>query len=288
MRDSALPTRLADWRFPDDWMRVCLFGCLYWLCFLLALEPGNLLNARHAGALPSLSHEAIRIGVASLLGGAATAIPALLTRTLPVTGAAWAKRALLHAAGAGALAFVLILVSCVLAAWVFESAWLPALDDVCAQLVGNWLLLTYALGALTAVLHLGGHLKAAPDDAAPADAAGTAAAPVMDGIVVKTRSGAHVVGLAEVDWVETHGNYLALHTRSGSHLIRETLTAFESRLDPARFVRIHRRVVVAVDRIAGIKPTGNGDALATLADGRELRVSRSYRANLSARIQASP
>jgi hypothetical protein len=277
MTNPAHPAWSIDWRIPPERMRVCMFGFLYWLSFLLVLEPGNLLNASEAGNLPSFTHEAIRIVVAALLGTAATAVPSLLTKKLPVMGAAWVRRALIHAAGACALAFVLILVSCFLAAWVLGGAWLPTVDEVRAELVGNWLLLTYALGALTAILHVVELVKKAPTQTEP-----PTAAPARAGIPVKTRGATRILELADVAWIESQGNYVALHTRAGSHLVRETLSAFEATLDPARFVRIHRRVVVAVDRIAAMKPAGNGDAVLQLVDGQELRVSRSYRDALKA------
>jgi two-component system LytT family response regulator len=287
------PAWPTEWRIPAEPARACMFGFLYWLCFLLALEPGNLLNASQAGSLPSLAHETIRIGVAALLGAIATAIPALLTRKLPLTGDGWARRALIHAAGACALAFVLVVLSCFLAAWFREGAWLPSADEVHAQLMGNWLLLTYAVGALTAVLHVVGRPRTVPARAtaqAPAQVPAIAA-PHMPGLAapllhvpVKTRGETQVVDLACVAWIETQGNYLALHTQAGSQLVRETLSAFERKLDPARFIRIHRRVIVAIDRIAGMTPAGNGDALVSLVDGQELRVSRSYREALKARL----
>lgn len=269
-----------DWRLPRGRLRagVCCF--LYWLCFLLVLEPGNLLGASESGNLPSFAHEALRIVVAALLGTVAAALPVRLTRRLPVTGAAWMRRALVHAAGAGALAFVLILLSCLLAAWILEHRWLPTLDEVRSELVANWLLLTYALGALTAILHV---VELAKTRSSPAaEAAAPAPAPVHAGIPVKTRGVTHVVELADVAWIETQGNYLALHTEAGSHLVRDTLAAFERQLDPARFVRIHRRVIVAVDRISAMKAAGNGDAVVWLQGGQELRVSRSYREALKA------
>lgn len=281
MITPAQTARPFDWRLPPGMLRAGMFCFLYWLCFLLVLEPGNLLGASEAGALPSFPHEAIRIVVAALLGTGATALPARLTWRLPVMGAAWSRRALIHAAGAGALAFVLILVSCLLAAWILEGAWLPTPDEVRAELVGNWLLLTYALGALTAILHvvelLKGRSAPAADAPAPAPAPTPTPAHAPAAIPVKTRGTTHLVDLADVDWIETQGNYLALHTGAGSHLVRDTLSAFERRLDPTRFVRIHRRAIVAVDRIAAMKAAGNGDALLWLQCGQELRVSRSYR-----------
>jgi hypothetical protein len=270
MLDSSHTAWPLEWRAVPDRLRPCLLGFLYWLCFLLVLEPGNLLHASAAGTLPSLSHEAIRIGVAALLGGLATAIPALLTRKLPVAGPAWPRRTLIHLGCVCAVALVLILVSCVLAAWLLEGKALPAAGDVRDQLVGNWLLLTSALGALTAILHaLERRTTAMPT-------------PARAGIDVKTRGKSHVVKLDDIAWIEAQGNYVALHTASGTHLVRATLSAFAHQLDPARFVRIHRGIVVAVNQVATIKPGANGDAVLALADGKELRVSRNYRVALNA------
>jgi two-component system LytT family response regulator len=60
-------------------------------------------------------------------------------------------------------------------------------------------------------------------------------------------------------------------------MIRATSANFETQLDASRFVRIHRRLIVAVDRIQDVRPVGNGDAILRLVDGRELRASRRYR-----------
>jgi DNA-binding LytR/AlgR family response regulator len=97
---------------------------------------------------------------------------------------------------------------------------------------------------------------------------------------VKTRGRVTLVELDDVDWIETQGNYLALHVGSAVHLIRESHARFEEGLDPARFARIHRRMIVAVDRIGDIAPLGAGDAALRLKDGTELRVSRSFRDRL--------
>jgi two-component system LytT family response regulator len=60
-------------------------------------------------------------------------------------------------------------------------------------------------------------------------------------------------------------------------MIRATLASFEVQLDASHFVRIHRRLIVAVDRIRDLRPAGNGDAIVQLVDGRELSASRRYR-----------
>ena len=100
-------------------------------------------------------------------------------------------------------------------------------------------------------------------------------------IPVRARGRVTFVELSDVDWIEAQGNYLALHTGPLSHLIRESLARLEPRLDPQRFARIHRGIIVAVNRIRDIKSRGAGDASLHLKDGTELRLSRNYRERLA-------
>jgi two-component system LytT family response regulator len=86
-----------------------------------------------------------------------------------------------------------------------------------------------------------------------------------------------VVKLADVQWVESAGNYITLHAGKEKHVIRETLATFESRLNPAHFMRIHRRVIVALDAMKELQPWFGGDQVMIMKDGQQLRVSRNYR-----------
>ena len=88
------------------------------------------------------------------------------------------------------------------------------------------------------------------------------------------------VQAADVDWIEGLGDYAGLHVGSKTHLIREALTALETRLDRKHFVRIHRSTIVQVERILRVEPSVNRDALLTLRDGKTLRLSRTYRSRL--------
>jgi two-component system, LytTR family, response regulator len=88
------------------------------------------------------------------------------------------------------------------------------------------------------------------------------------------------VPVQDVDWIEGLGDYAGLHAARKTHLIRETLTQLEGRLDRSQFVRIHRSTIVQVDRILRVDPASNRDAVVTLRDGTTLRVSRSHRARL--------
>jgi DNA-binding LytR/AlgR family response regulator len=67
-------------------------------------------------------------------------------------------------------------------------------------------------------------------------------------------------------------------------MIRETLSSFSGQLDPERFVRIHRRVIVAIGRVREIRTLPNGDSTLILQDGHALRASRSYRASIRAHL----
>jgi two-component system LytT family response regulator len=88
------------------------------------------------------------------------------------------------------------------------------------------------------------------------------------------------VQAADVDWIEGLGDYAGLHVGSKTHLIRESLTSLETRLDRKQFVRIHRSTIVQVERILRVDPSVNRDAVLTLRDGKILRLSRTYRARL--------
>jgi hypothetical protein len=257
------------------------FGFLYWIAFLLVLEPDNVLRAHQAGHPLTWSLEALRIGVAGLLGAPTASALLYLTRRFPVMGARALRHAAIHVAAALVLSVVLIVASCLLVAWGLQHQWLPERADLSGNLVSNGLLLVYALCALSALTHA---IHYFPRRAAAVGHQAETA--YLDRITVKQRGRISIISLLEVDWIETQGNYLALHVGVSSHLVRETSSAFEAKLDPALFVRIHRRAIVAIDRIKDLQPTANGDALLRLRDGQELNVSRNHRKILAERWTA--
>lgn len=83
-----------------------------------------------------------------------------------------------------------------------------------------------------------------------------------------------------MDWLAAAGNYVRLHVGPRTHLVRVTLGGLLQSLDPARFVRIHRSLIVNLDRVKEIQPWVGGDHIAILKDGRRLRVSRNFRDDL--------
>jgi two-component system LytT family response regulator len=104
--------------------------------------------------------------------------------------------------------------------------------------------------------------------------------PRLERFLVKERDRSRFVALAEVDWIETAGNYLKLHTRQESHLIRATMTEVEARLDPRAFARIHRTAIVNLARVKYLEPWSHGDQRVVLDTGERLTLSRRYRDRL--------
>ena len=87
------------------------------------------------------------------------------------------------------------------------------------------------------------------------------------------------VHLDEIDWISAAGNYLELHVGKKTHLIRERLNMLETKIDPEKFVRIHRSTVLNIERVKEVHPLFNGDQLVILKDGTELTITRNYREN---------
>lgn len=90
---------------------------------------------------------------------------------------------------------------------------------------------------------------------------------------------------SDIDWADAAGNYVRLHANGRAHLHRDTMKAIESKLDPRRFVRIHRSAIVNIDRIAQIEPYVHGEYVVTMRDGTRLTSSRAHSAGLRALLE---
>lgn len=99
-------------------------------------------------------------------------------------------------------------------------------------------------------------------------------------VVIKSAGRIFFLPVEEIDWVEAADNYVRIHAGAEAHLVRETLQSLEGRLDPARFLRIHRSTIVNLDRIRELHPLFHGDYAVRLRDGTELTLSRNYREKL--------
>jgi two-component system LytT family response regulator len=106
-------------------------------------------------------------------------------------------------------------------------------------------------------------------------------------LMIKVSGRVVLLKVDEIDFIEADGNYAKLHVGSKAHLLREKMNDLEERLDPAKFVRIHRSIIVNLDRIKELHPHFNGDYIVVLEDGRQLRLSRTRREHLEARLKLS-
>jgi two-component system LytT family response regulator len=106
----------------------------------------------------------------------------------------------------------------------------------------------------------------------------------LDRLIVKAAGATHVVRAADVDWIEAAGVYVNLHVGGRTLLYRSGLQQLAERLDPARFIRVHRSAIVNIDSIVRLEPASHGELDVILRDGSMTRLSRTYRAALEQRL----
>jgi two-component system LytT family response regulator len=107
-----------------------------------------------------------------------------------------------------------------------------------------------------------------------------AAPPPLERIAIKSGGSVYFLRSEEIDWIEAAGNYTRLHVGKKVHLLRETMTALEGKLDTKRFVRIHRSTIINLERVRELQPYFHGDYVVLLHDGTQLTLSRNYRQKL--------
>jgi two-component system, LytTR family, response regulator len=100
--------------------------------------------------------------------------------------------------------------------------------------------------------------------------------------VVRTGSRLHIVPVDDTDWIGAAGDYSELHVRGRSHLLRETMQSLEQKLDPEKFLRVHRSRIVRAACIVELTAIDNREYLIRLTDGSQHRSSRTYADKLQA------
>ncbi len=109
----------------------------------------------------------------------------------------------------------------------------------------------------------------------------------MDRIPLKADGRILFVPARSINWIESAGNYVefVVWPQGERVMVRETLSSYEKTLDSRRFVRIHRSVIVNVDRIREMRPRYTGEYQLTMMCGKQLTLSRGYRKNLKRLLQ---
>jgi two-component system LytT family response regulator len=104
-------------------------------------------------------------------------------------------------------------------------------------------------------------------------------------IAIKSGGSIFFLPVDEIDWLEAADNYVRVHARGETHLVRQTLQSMEESLAADEFLRIHRSSIVNVNRIKEIQPWFGGEYVVLLRDGTKLHTSRRYRPRLESLLQ---
>jgi two-component system LytT family response regulator len=106
-------------------------------------------------------------------------------------------------------------------------------------------------------------------------------------LAVKSRGELVFLNVADVDWIESVGYYACLHAGGNTHVLRRSLLDLERDLDGDQFMRIHRSIIVNLERIHKLELQDGGDHEVILRSGDRLRLSRRFRRRLLERMNAS-
>jgi len=102
----------------------------------------------------------------------------------------------------------------------------------------------------------------------------------LERLVVKAGGRVFFLDVDQIHCIEAEGNYVRIHDNSKHYLLRETISGLEEQLDPKQFLRIHRSAIVKIDKIKELQPWFHGEYRIILENGKQLTLSRNYRANL--------
>jgi two-component system LytT family response regulator len=103
----------------------------------------------------------------------------------------------------------------------------------------------------------------------------------LERLVIKSAGRVFFLRAEEIDWIEAAANYVKLHVGKESHLLRETINGLAAKLDPDKFLRIHRSTIINLERVKELQPWFHGDYVVILKDGTQLTSSRNYREQLN-------
>jgi two-component system LytT family response regulator len=96
-------------------------------------------------------------------------------------------------------------------------------------------------------------------------------------VAVESRGKIQSIPVDQIDYIVQSGPYAELHSNGRRHLIREAMQTLEERLDPSRFMRVHRSMIVRLDLIETLHRGAGGDYEVQLKNGARVKVSRSRR-----------
>ena len=109
----------------------------------------------------------------------------------------------------------------------------------------------------------------------------------IERFTVRSRDRIYFVDVEDVQWIESEGDYVALHDGEDAHLVRKTMKKLEEQLASDRFLRVHRSYIVNVNYIEELRPLDHGTYQLRMASGTPLKTSRGYSDNIDALLDAT-
>ncbi len=106
----------------------------------------------------------------------------------------------------------------------------------------------------------------------------------LERLVIKNGGRVFFLNVQDVHCIESEGNYVRVYDNQKGYLLRETISSLEEQLDPKQFRRIHRSAIVKIDRIKEMQPWFHGEYRIIMENGKELTLSRNYRANFQGAV----
>ena len=101
----------------------------------------------------------------------------------------------------------------------------------------------------------------------------------LERLVIKNGGRVFFLNVDDVHCIESEGNYVRVYDNQKGYLLRETISSLEEHLDPRQFRRIHRSAIVKIDKIKEMQPWFHGEYRVIMENGKQLTLSRNYRAN---------
>lgn len=106
----------------------------------------------------------------------------------------------------------------------------------------------------------------------------------IERLVIKAEGRIFLLDVNEIHCIQAEGNYVAVHNGQKEYLLRQTISSLEARLDPRKFLRVHRSAIVKIDKIRELQPWFHGEFRIILDGGKQLMLSRNYRVRLQKAI----
>ena len=124
-------------------------------------------------------------------------------------------------------------------------------------------------------------IYATKQDARPSNGRRSDNASYTTRIVFKSRGRILFLPVSDIRWIGAEENYVRLCTETEKHLLRETMSHLEEKLDPQMFLRVHRSAIVNLQYLKEVRTEPSGEFTVVLVNGQKIAMSRSYHARIT-------